>query len=105
MKMRLIIFGFLVFGFAVIGSAQTETPQIRKKQIKQQKRIAEGARTGELTGKEVVYLEKQQAKINHTKKKAKADGVVTRKERAKIYAKQAHLSRQICLKKNNDLTR
>jgi glycerol-3-phosphate responsive antiterminator len=58
-----------------------------------------------LTRKELVKLEKQQASVTFTKRKAKADGVVTNKERAKIHAKQAHLSKNICVKKNNEITR
>jgi len=105
MKTKLLILGLFVFGFAISIDAQTTTPNIKKEQIKQQKCIAHGVKTGELTRKETAKLKKQQASVNFTKRKAKADGVVTKKERAKIHAEQAQLSKQICVKKNNEVTR
>lgn len=105
MKTKLLILGMFVFGFAISAHAQKITPEIRKEQIKQQKRITHGVKTGELTRKETAQLKKQQATIIFTKKKAKADGIVTKKERTEIYAKQAHLSKNICVKKNNEITR
>jgi len=103
--MKLLILGMFVFGFAISVDAQTTTPKVRKEQIKQQKRIAQGVETGQLTRKETAKLSKEQASVNFTKRAAKADGVVTKKERATIHAKQAHLSKNICVKKNNKKTR
>ena len=103
--MKLLILGLFVFGFAISMEAQTSTPKIRKEQIQQQKRIAHGVKTGQLTRKETEKLNKKQASVTFTKKKAMADGVMTKKERARIHAKQAQLSHQICVKKNNKITR
>ena len=105
MKTKLMILGLFFFGFAITINAQTTIPKVKKEQIKQEKRIAQGVESGALTRKETAKLKKQQASVNFTKKEAKADGVVSRKERAKIHAKQAQLSKQICVKKNNKITR
>ncbi len=85
--------------------AQTKTPRATKSQIKQQKRISQGVKSGELTKSETVRLEAQQAKIHHDKVKAKSDGVVTKKERAKFRVEQKHASRTIYRKKHNERTK
>lgn len=83
----------------------TATPNVSKRQIQQQKRIAEGVRSGELTAKETANLEMREAKIQADKRAAKADGVVTSAERAKLHAEENHVSRKIYQKKHNDRTR
>ena len=100
MKNRILIITMFLVGFALTTQAQT-TPRVAKTQVKQQKRIKHGVKNGELTRAEAVRLQKQQANIQRTKKRAKADGVVTRKERAVIKAKQTKASGNIYRKKNN----
>jgi hypothetical protein len=81
--------------------AQTKIPKVRKRQINQQERIIQGRKSGELTKGETIRLEKQQKKIQKDKIKAKSDGVVTPKERAKLNAEQNRASRTIYRKKHN----
>lgn len=83
-------------------AAQTSaSPGVGKRQIHQQKRIAEGVRSGELTARETIKLERQQAHLQADKRAAKADGVVTTAERAQLHAEQNQMSRQIYKKKHN----
>lgn len=106
MKSRILMFiGMFVFGFALNTQAQTLTPKVKERQIKQQKRIKQGVKSGELTKREVVKLEKQQRQVNRTKKRAKADGVVTKKERAKIHRKQNKTSKNVFRAKHNNRDR
>ena len=105
MKLKVIIFGLFVFGFAFAGEAQTATPKAKDRQVKQQKRIKQGVKSGELTKKETVQLKAQQAHIQRTKKKAKADGKVTKKERAKIQKKQNKASKNIRSQKHDKQNR
>ena len=70
--------------FAGSAFAQTATPNIDKRQANQEKRIEQGVKSGELTTKEANRLEKRDAKLQSDKEKAKADGVVTKQERAKL---------------------
>jgi uncharacterized membrane protein YebE (DUF533 family) len=74
----------IALGFAASASAQTATPNIDKRQANQEKRIEQGVKSGELTPKEASRLENREAKLQADKEKAKADGVVTKKERAKL---------------------
>ncbi len=89
---------------SVNAQAQTATPNVSKRQVHQQKRIAEGVRSGELTAREVVTLERQEAQIQADKRAAKADGVVTKAERAKLQAEENRTSRHIYNKKHNQRT-
>ena len=101
MTIKSIITGMLLTAFTFTLQAQTTTPNVTKTQVKQQKRIKNGIKSEELTRKETKQLARQQAHINRTKKRAKADGVVTKKERATIRRKQVNANKNIAVKKNN----
>ena len=59
----------------------------------------------EMYEKETKKLARQQKDIRRTKRAAKSDGKVTKKERAVIHSKQNAASRNIKRKKNNDRNR
>ncbi|MDY0743139.1 hypothetical protein SNE35_01410 [Paucibacter sp. R3-3] len=88
-------------GFAALSQAQTATPRIDQREANQQARINEGVATGELTHKETRHLEKQQAKIHRAEHQAKADGVVTPAERARLTRMQNKASQSIEKDKTN----
>lgn len=102
MKIKLVIIGMFLFGFTFTTNAQTTKKKVVKTQVNQQKRIKQGVKSGELTKGETIRLQKQQANIQRTKRKAAADGVVTRKERAVIKTKQKKASKNIARKKHNN---
>lgn len=106
MKTKLLALALLFVGFSIATvNAQTATPKAKERQINQQKRIHKGAKAGELTKGEYVALQKQQKRIQKSKKQAKADGKVTRRERARIQAQQHNASKNIYRKKNNNFNR
>lgn len=71
--------------FAFIAShAQTATPVITEKQIQQNKEIRGGIKSGELNKREARRLKARERKLQREKRHAKSDGVVTRKEKAKL---------------------
>ncbi len=78
---------------------------VKKRPINQHMRISNGIASGELTRAEAIQLKTQQVCINRTKKAARADGVVTRKERAIILHKQHKTNANIYRKKHNNLNR
>ncbi|MBI3283886.1 MAG: hypothetical protein HYZ65_03415 [Burkholderiales bacterium] len=91
--------------FAIPVFAQnTNTPNIDKRQENQQQRIAAGIKSGALTAKEAGNLEKREARIAADKQAAKADGVVTREERAKLQREENRASKKIYQKKHNART-
>ncbi|MBR7778451.1 hypothetical protein [Undibacterium rugosum] len=92
----------LISLFAAPAFAQnTNTPKIDQRQVRQEKRIAQGVSSGELTAKETANLEKREAKIEADKQAAKADGVVTKQERTKLRHEEDVASRRIEQKKHN----
>lgn len=87
---------------ALPALAQTSsTARIDQRQANQEKRIEQGVKSGELTGKEAARLEKGQARIQTMENKAVADGKVTKKERAKIEKAQDKQSRRIAKEKHD----
>ena len=80
------------------------TPGIDKRQANQEKRIQQGVQSGQLTGREAARLEKGQARIETMKERAKADGVVTKQERAHIEHAQNVESRRIAREKHDKQT-
>jgi len=103
MKIKFIILTCLLLGITATHTvnAQTKTPKVTQRQVRQQKRIGHGVKSGELTYRETKNLQKQQKRINMGKKSAKADGVVTRQERAVIHSRQQSANNNIRRKKNN----
>ena len=107
MKKNFIAAGLLLafVSVASAGFAQTKTPVVKERQENQQQRIADGVKDGELTAKETEHLEGREVKIQHDKKEAKADGVVTRKERVKLHREQNRASRAIYRQKHDTQVR
>lgn len=105
MKTRFLMMLLFCLGFAFTTSAQTATPKVTKRQVNQKKRTVNGVKTGELTKGEVAQINAQQKSVNRTKKRAKSDGTVTKKERAVIHKRQNNASKNIARKKNNNSSR
>lgn len=97
---KLILFFALTGGISFFASAQT-THRVASKQAMQSIRIADGVKSGELTRHEAKQLKKQQKHIQIEKQIAKADGVVTRKEKAHIRHDQRVASRSIYRQKHD----
>lgn len=99
-SMSLGVVSLLLFG----GFAWAQS-SIDQRERRQQRRIADGVRSGELTRQEVKKLEKQQARIHRQEARAKSDGEFTAKERARIQKKQNQASRQIYKEKHDNQDR
>ena len=76
-------------------AAQTQTNVADARQDRQANRIAKGQATGQLSNQEAARLNAGQAKVAGMKAGAKADGKVTRAERAAIQKEQNKQSRRI----------
>lgn len=73
-----------------------------RRQARQQHRIEEGWRSGELTRKEMKRLRKNQRRIAHLERKFKADGYLSRRERQALRGALDEASAGIHRKKHND---
>ena len=83
------------------GATFAATPWINARQRIQSHRILDGALTGRLTYGETYRLAQGQVHVQNLKNKARADGVVTPLERARIDAAQDIQSARIFLDKHN----
>ena len=89
---------------AAPGAPGTNTPVIDQRAANQEKRIANGQASGQLTNKEAANLEKREAKLNNDIAKAKSDGKVTKAERRKLKREENRDSKKIAKKKHNAKT-
>lgn len=78
-----------------------DTPVIDQRQVNQERRIDHGVVSGVLTEREAKRLVDQQEQINKMEDKAKSDGVVTKKERARLHKAQDRASRHIARQKHD----
>ncbi len=105
MNLKTIIAAAVIAAIPALSYAQARdpaaTPGIDKRQEIQQKRIDQGVQSGELNKRETARLERHQAGIEKMENKAKADGTVTKKERATLHHAQNHESRRIHRQKHD----
>lgn len=104
MKTRLIIAAAAASIAAAVAApvfAQANTPGIDQREANQQARIQQGINSGQLTPGEAARLERGQQHVENMEARAKADGVVTNRERARITQAQNVQSRHIYRKKHN----
>lgn len=102
---HLVSFLLLAVLLSTPALAQTTTPKIDKREQNQRARIRQGVKSGELTKPEARKLAAQQAKIRTEERRAKADGKVTLKERAKINRDLNKANRRIAKEKHDSQTR
>jgi hypothetical protein len=95
-----------VSGFAAaINTARPKTPVVDKREHNQQDRIRQGIKSGELTRRETVRLEKEEAKIRVNEKFAKSDGKITAAERARLEKELNKASKDIYQQKHDNQDR
>jgi hypothetical protein len=90
----------------VMMAAPAEAARADRRQVKQQVRIVQGVKSGELTKAEAVRLEAQHVAIKREVRQARADdGKIGPAERAKIEHKQDTLNRRIYVQKHDGQSR
>ena len=77
------------------------TPQYNARQQHQRERIVNGVQNGELTMRETRRLAAGQVHLNRVERRAKADGVVTSRERAHLQHEANQQSRRIYSQKHD----
>lgn len=87
--------------FAQAPATTPSTPNLDKREANQQRRIDQGVKSGQLTPQEAERLQKRQDRLTANEAKAKADGVVTNKERAQLQAEANRNSRAIAREKHD----
>jgi hypothetical protein len=93
---------FAAFAQAASAPAPAASmPRVDQRQQNQATRIEQGVASGELTRREVHRAQRQQAIIDNAEAKAKADGTVTNKEKAKLHAMQEGASKSVARQKHD----
>ncbi len=103
MKRTIAIILIAAAAAAFATSAFAGTPREERREARQQARIAQGVRSGQLTPRETIRLERGEQRIDRMEARAKAnDGRIGPRERARIERAQNRESRQIYRLKHND---
>ena len=84
-----------------VAFAENETPRIDQRQTNQEQQVDQGIASKQLNEREADRLNTQQGQINKMEEKAKSEGVMTRKERARITAAQDRAARHIAREKHD----
>lgn len=105
-KIKISIAAFMMTALPALALAQATpatpaTPGIDKRQANQERRIQQGVKSGQLTGREAARLEQREAKIQTNKQADMADGKVTAQERRKLQREQNRTSRAITRQKHD----
>jgi hypothetical protein len=100
------VFGILFASALLLGAsapaiAGSKTPHVNHREHRQKHRIGQGIRSGELTAREAARLTAEQARIRAHEARAKSDGVVTARERARLHRELNRSSRRIYRQKHD----
>jgi hypothetical protein len=102
MKKSTLLAGIgLALSIAMAGSVSAGTPRYDARQHNQRERIVNGVGNGELTMRETRRLAGGQVHLNRVERRAKADGVVTARERAHMQHEENQQSRRIYRQKHD----
>ncbi len=96
---RMALFSMLA-GMLLVPTMYGEN--VRRREVRQQKRIAQGVRSGQLTARETTQLERREGAFNRQIRRDRIDGGgLTARERAKAQRRQDELSRSIYRQKHD----
>ncbi len=97
----------ILAALAVIATApaMAGTPRLDEREANQKARIHQGVKSGELTKPEARHLREGEARLNYNEARAKADGVVTPAERARLQNEANRESARIYQQKHDAQTR
>ena len=91
----------LVTVLAGAASAHPCSPRIDRREARQQFRIREGVRGGQLTPREAARLRMNERHIDRLERRAKADGALTMRERFRIHRALDRQNRRIVRLRHN----
>lgn len=93
---------FILGGLVIDSSAQTSRQTINARQNRQQRRIYRGVRSGRLTGREAVRLERRQMAIRRTEARyRRSGGGLSMSERRRLQRRLNRTNRSIYRQKHD----
>jgi hypothetical protein len=87
--------------FSADKPVSNQTPGLDKREVNQARRIENGEQSGQLNTREAARLEHAEDRLDANEAKAKADGKVTAKERARLQAEANANSKRIYRQKHD----
>ena len=100
--MRIKLFAAGLIGLATVATALPADARINGRQYRQQQRIFNGVKSGELTGRETYRLERREGRIASYEARSRADGGgLSGRERYRIERMQDRTSRSIYRQKHD----
>jgi len=99
--MKTLIVAAALLVTATTAFAAEGAPRAHQRQLRQERRIEQGWRHGSLTPREAMRLQRGHRMLRREIARAKADGVITRGERARIMRMQNQMSRRIWMQKHH----
>ncbi len=102
---KIVIFLSVMLAFSYLSIDFVYAGRAGNRQVKQQKRIHQGLKSGELTKKEALRLEREQRRIQKTKQEAIKDGELTPQEQLRLERQQNRANRHIYRLKHNEKTK
>jgi regulatory protein YycI of two-component signal transduction system YycFG len=103
----LLISLFAASAFAQTATTTSPAPAVStevKRDVKQQERIEQGLKSGELNTREAAKLEKEESKVDKTEAAALKDGKLNKNERRRINKMQDKVSSDIAAQKHDAQT-
>jgi hypothetical protein len=91
----------LGLALVIAGTASAGTPRLNAREHNQRARIHQGVQSGELTRPEARRLRVGESRLNYNEARAKADGVVTPAERARLHREADRESARIYRQKHD----
>jgi hypothetical protein len=106
MKLTVALLAAALIAAPALSLAQNPQHHIAARKANQQRRIANGVKSGQLTPKETAHLERQEHGINKEERgmRAQDNGHLTKQDRRTLAHQQNQESRRIYNKKHNDRT-
>ena len=91
----------LLSGALLLGLSAVSLAGINRREYREQQRIRQGIRSGELTRREAGRLEAEQARIRVSERNARRDGYISPRERARLDRELDRASRDIYRQKHD----
>lgn len=99
---RLVSISLMCIFVLAVGAVSKAGPRwVNRREYRQQQRIRQGVRSGELNRRETVRLESQQARIRASERFARRDGYISPRERARLDRELDRASRSIYRQKHD----
>ena len=110
MRIKIAVIAVTFCALSMAAIAQTAAPPpgtAHERSQRQQQRIAQGVRSGQLTAHETANLENREASVNREKRNMRAsdNGHLTAADRKALNQRQNHISKSIYRDKHNTARR